>query len=97
MSANKSANLQINWDAYETQLAEGKGHVKFGLGVGAVGAISLAVIGTTCPLCFVVAPAMVGVGAWKAQRAKAALKTRDESPLAADSGSADHDPDIGNI
>ena len=72
--------LQINWEAYEDQLDEGKGNIKFGLGVGAFGAGSLALIGTTCPLCFFVAPAMVGVGLWKAHRAKQKLAECSDTP-----------------
>lgn len=101
MSTGQKSNIHVNWEAYETQLAEGKGHVKFGLGVGAFGALSLAVIGTTCPLCFVVAPAMVGVGAWKARRAKIALKERDENThaenLPEDPRHPPEDPRDGNL
>ena len=62
--------IDINWDHWEEQKKEGEGHIKFGVGVGAFGAGSLALIGATCPLCFFVAPAMVGVGIWKRQQAK---------------------------
>ena len=61
--------IELNWEHYEEQKKEGEGHIKFGVGVGAFGAASLAVLGATCPLCFVVAPAMIGVGALKRQRA----------------------------
>lgn len=77
MSDEMKPDVQVNWDAYEDQLAEGKRNVKFGLGVGAVSAASLALIGTTCPLCFFVAPAMVGVGMWKSRQAKKELAKRD--------------------
>lgn len=73
-------NLSINWDSYEEQLAEGERNVKFGLGIGAFGAGSLAIIGATCPLCFFVAPAMVGVGLWKRHKAKEVLDGRDDAP-----------------
>ena len=33
-----------------------------GLGVGAFGAASLALVGAACPLCVVAAPALVGLG-----------------------------------
>lgn len=65
--------VQINWpetSESDELLEEGTRNVKFGLGVGAFGAGSLALIGATCPLCFVVAPAMVGVGLWKRRKAK---------------------------
>jgi uncharacterized membrane protein YgdD (TMEM256/DUF423 family) len=64
----------IKWKAdptdNEEMLEEGKRNVKVGVGLGAFGAGSLALIGTTCPLCFFVAPAMVGVGMWKTRKAK---------------------------
>ena len=57
----------------EAQFKEGTGHVKFGVGVGAVSAASLLLIGTTCPLCYFVAPAMVAVGVKKRRDAKKKL------------------------
>lgn len=80
MSQNKKAQFELNWDKYEEELAEGKRNVKFGVGVGAAGAASLALIGATCPLCFVVAPAMVGVGMWKTRRAKKKLAQAGPDP-----------------
>lgn len=68
-----SKPIEINWEHWEEQKKEGEGHIKFGVGVGAFGAGSLALIGATCPLCFFVAPAMVGVGIWKRQQAKKQL------------------------
>lgn len=64
----------------ERALVEGAGHVKFGLGVGVVSAASLALIGTTCPLCFFVAPAMVAAGIHKRHRAKQSLEGLNSSP-----------------
>lgn len=61
--------IELNWEHWEEQKKEGEGHIKFGVGVGAFGAASLAVLGATCPLCFFVAPAMVGIGALKRRRA----------------------------
>lgn len=58
----------------EIDLKEGAGHVKFGFGVGAASAASLLLIGTTCPLCYFVAPAMVAVGIHKRHKAKKALE-----------------------
>ncbi|QDG49483.1 hypothetical protein FIV42_01630 [Persicimonas caeni] len=72
------STLKVNWDSYEDQLAEGKRNIKMGIGVGVFGAGSLALIGATCPLCFFVAPAMVGVGMWKSRKAKEKLAERGE-------------------
>lgn len=41
-----------------------------GLGIGVFGAASLALVGTTCPLCVVVAPALVGLGVVQSFRAR---------------------------
>lgn len=58
----------------ERELEEGSGHIKFGVGVGAVSTASLAIIGTTCPLCWFVAPAMVAAGVHKRYQAKKKLE-----------------------
>ncbi len=68
---------EVNWEHWQAQKKEGEGHIKFGAGVGIFGAASLAVIGATCPLCFFVAPAMVGVGIVKRERAKRAMREGD--------------------
>jgi hypothetical protein len=66
--------FKINWKTdpndHEEMLEEGKRNVQMGVGIGAFGAGSLALIGATCPLCFFVAPAMVGVGMWKRRKAR---------------------------
>lgn len=41
-----------------------------GLGIGAFGIVSTALIGATCPLCVVAAPTLVGAGLYKRWRAK---------------------------
>ena len=66
--------IELNWDHWEEQKKEGEGHIKFGVGVGAFGATSLALIGATCPLCFFVAPAMVGIGIVKRRKAVKQLR-----------------------
>lgn len=57
----------------ETQAehAEGTRLIASGIGLGALGAASAVVLGATCPLCVVGAPALVGFGfykRWKANR-----------------------------
>jgi hypothetical protein len=39
-----------------------------GLGIGAFGAASLALLGATCPLCVIAAPALVSLGVFKRLR-----------------------------
>ncbi len=78
-------SIEVNWDDYNRrkQHEEGTGHIKFGVGVGIAGAASMALIGATCPLCFFVAPAMVGLGVWKRRQAAAPDEpTSDEPTLA---------------
>ena len=62
----------------EEELEEGTGNIKFGVGVGAVSAASLAIIGVTCPLCWFVAPAMVAAGVHKRHQAKKKLEELDK-------------------
>ena len=66
--------IELNWEHWKNQKSEGDGHIKFGVGVGTFGAASLAVLGATCPLCFFVAPAMVGVGLVKRRRAMSEME-----------------------
>lgn len=73
--------IQINWDHWEKQQKEGEGHIKFGVGVGLFGAGSLALIGATCPLCFFVAPAMVGLGVVKRHQAQKILRRRQSTDI----------------
>jgi hypothetical protein len=86
MTADAKTRPMVDWSSYEEQLEEGKRNIKWGAGIGAFGAASLAIVGTTCPLCFVVAPAFVGMGLWKSHKAKQQLDERDH----------DHDPRDGN-
>lgn len=70
--------IKINWpesSEHDALLKEGTRNIKMGVGVGAFGAGSLALIGVSCPLCFVVAPAFVGVGMWKRRKAKRELSS----------------------
>lgn len=46
-----------------------------GAGVGVLGAASALLAGAVCPLCFFVAPGLIGVGAYK--RAKASKKLKE--------------------
>jgi hypothetical protein len=49
-----------------------------GAGVGAVGTISAVLIGATCPICVVMAPALIGMGLVKGYAAKRKLKSESE-------------------
>lgn len=44
---------------------EGNQCIALGVGVGGVGTAAALTLGATCPLCFVVAPALVGLGVYR--------------------------------
>lgn len=48
-----------------------------GLGIGAFGLASAALLGATCPVCVVAAPALIGYGALKRVRCARAARRRD--------------------
>lgn len=47
------------------ELREANSCLALGAGLGAVGTTTALFAGATCPLCLVLAPALIGVGAWK--------------------------------
>lgn len=57
-------NTQTTHDSQEA-LREANSCLAMGAGIGAVGTTTAILAGATCPLCFVLAPALIGVGAWK--------------------------------
>jgi hypothetical protein len=67
-------NVELREKELDGLVKEGTGHVKFGFGVGAASAASLLILGTTCPLCYFVAPAMIAVGVHKRHKAKKELE-----------------------
>lgn len=54
----------------EAELRNANSCMAIGVGVGALGAGAAAIAGAVCPLCVIVAPALVGVGALKRYRLK---------------------------
>ena len=61
-------------DSSEVDRAEGNRLIVSGAGLGALGAASAVVLGATCPLCVVGAPALVGFGFYKRWRASKAAQ-----------------------
>ena len=57
---------------------EGTRLIASGVGLGALGAASALVLGATCPLCVVGAPALVGWGVYKRWRASSEPPGADE-------------------
>jgi hypothetical protein len=68
----------------EEEAKDGAGLLVAGLGLGAYGAVSLAVAGAVCPVCVVAAPALVGAGLWK--RWRASRMERPDPPEDAEAG-----------
>lgn len=59
-----------NENTYEAELRDANTCMAIGVGVGAVGAGAAALAGVVCPLCVIVAPALVGAGTLKKYRLK---------------------------
>ena len=60
------------------QRQQGNELIGMGLGVGAIGALGATVLGATCPICVVAAPALLGAGVFKRWRAKRVAPERPE-------------------
>ena len=57
----------------EEKLKDGNTCIGLGVGVGTLGAGTGLLIGATCPLCYFVAPALVGMGLVERRKAKKEL------------------------
>jgi len=49
---------------------EGNQCIAIGIGVGGLGTVAAVALGATCPLCFVAAPALIGMGVYRRITAK---------------------------
>ncbi len=54
----------------EDALKEGNQCIALGLGLGGFGAATGLALGAVCPLCFIVAPGLVGMGLWRRSAGK---------------------------
>jgi len=70
---NNSAHSNVN-----AELRDANTCMALGAGLGAVSAGTALIAGATCPLCVVLAPALLGFGAWK--RFAATRKSVRETP-----------------
>lgn len=57
-----------------------KEHTFAGAGLGAATVASLAILGVSCPLCVVAAPALIGSGAWNAHKKRKAERAKEPAP-----------------
>lgn len=60
-------NTQSSHD-HQEELREANSCLTLGAGLGVVSTTTAFLAGATCPLCVVLAPALIGVGAWKRYR-----------------------------
>ncbi len=58
------------------ELREAKATIAIGAGVGAIGTVSALLIGATCPICVVMAPALIGTRLLKGYSAKKKLNSQ---------------------
>lgn len=58
------------------ELCEAKAAIAIGAGVGVIGTVSAVLIGATCPICMVMAPALIGTGLLKGYSAKKRLNSQ---------------------
>jgi hypothetical protein len=70
LDARRLRAIRLPEGAEDAARKEANSAIAMGLGIGAFGAASLALVGATCPLCVVAAPALVSWGLYKRLRAR---------------------------
>lgn len=55
---------------HQAELRDANSCLTLGAGLGVVGTTAAFLAGATCPICVVLAPALIGVGAWKRYRVR---------------------------
>ncbi len=61
-------------------LKDARTAIAMGAGVGTIGTASAILLGATCPICVVMAPALIGIGLIKSYAANKKLKAELNSP-----------------
>ncbi len=74
----QSTEAENNSEQLKQELQDARSCLAMGAGVGAMGTISAVLIGATCPICVVMAPALIGMGLVKGYAAKKKLKCESE-------------------
>jgi len=75
MSENGERKQQAIHDLKDARAA-----IAMGAGVGTIGTASAILLGATCPICVVMAPALIGIGLIKGYAARKILKAERTSP-----------------
>lgn len=68
MDSSSAKNAQLNIE--EEKSRQANYCLSLGIGVGALGVASAAAAGAVCPICVVVAPALIGLGVVEKVRSK---------------------------
>jgi len=71
-TSEQSSNLSA-----ADELREAKTAIAMGAGVGVIGTASALLVGATCPICVVMAPALIGAGLIKRYAAKKKLRSNE--------------------
>jgi len=70
MATRAKTETETGGEPERERKAEANQMIGAGLGIGAFGAASAVLLGATCPICVVAAPALIGVGVLKRLRSK---------------------------
>ncbi len=76
----QSAEVRNREQQIQQELRDAGSCLAMGAGVGTVGTASAFLLGATCPICVVMAPALIGMGLLKgyaARRKRVAMSTED--------------------
>jgi hypothetical protein len=75
-----SSDTQDRGQQIQQELRDAGSCLAMGAGVGTVGTASALLLGATCPICVVMAPALIGMGLFKgyaARRKRAAINAEE--------------------
>jgi len=77
----QSSETQNNHQDAQQELRDAGSCLAMGVGVGTVGTASALLLGATCPICVVMAPALIGMGLVKGYAARKKLKSDPDSKI----------------
>jgi hypothetical protein len=80
----KSIESQTGAQQIQQELRDAGSCLAMGAGVGTMGTASALLLGATCPICFVAAPALIGMGLVKgytARKKRAAIRAKEAAAV----------------